>query len=86
MWTVMSSPIGDLRIIERDGAVSAIEFTPFRPPADGRPLGERGDDHPLLVRGRAPAERRTSTATSRSSTSRWTRRAATSNGGSGTSC
>jgi methylated-DNA-[protein]-cysteine S-methyltransferase len=49
MWTVMSSPIDDLRIIERDGAISAIEFTPFRQPVDGRPLGARGDDHPLLV-------------------------------------
>ena len=49
MWTVMSSPIGDLRIIERDGAISAIDFSPFRQPADGRPLGERGDDHPVLV-------------------------------------
>ena len=49
MWTVMSSPIGDLRIIERDGAISAIEFTPFRQPPDGRPLGARGDDHPLLA-------------------------------------
>lgn len=49
MWTVMSSPIGDLRVIERDGAISAIEFTPFRQPADGRPLGARGDDHPLLA-------------------------------------
>jgi methylated-DNA-[protein]-cysteine S-methyltransferase len=49
MWTVMSSPVGDLRIIERDGAISAIEFSPFRQPADGRPLGSRGDDHPLLV-------------------------------------
>ena len=49
MWTLMSSPIGDLRIIERDGAISAIEFTPFRQPADGRPLGARADDHPLLA-------------------------------------
>jgi methylated-DNA-[protein]-cysteine S-methyltransferase len=49
MWTVMSSPIDDLRIIERDGAISAIEFTPFRQPVDGRPLGARGVDHPLLV-------------------------------------
>lgn len=49
MWTVMSSPVGDLRIIERDGAISAIEFTPFRQPADGRPLGARDDEHPLLV-------------------------------------
>lgn len=49
MWTVMPSPIGDLRIVERDGAVAAIEFTPFRVPADGRPLGGRDDDHPLLA-------------------------------------
>ena len=49
MWTVMPSPIGDLRVIERDGAISAIEFTPFRQPADGRPLGARADDHPLLA-------------------------------------
>jgi methylated-DNA-[protein]-cysteine S-methyltransferase len=49
MWTVTSSPIGDLRVIERDGSISAIEFTPFRQPADGRPLGERADDHPLLA-------------------------------------
>lgn len=49
MWTVMSSPVGDLRIIERDGAISAIEFTPFHQPADGRPLGARDDEHPLLI-------------------------------------
>ncbi|UFN45775.1 methylated-DNA--[protein]-cysteine S-methyltransferase [Nocardioides okcheonensis] len=48
MWTVMPSPIGDLRIVERDGAIVAIEFSPFRPPADGRPLGERTDDAPVL--------------------------------------
>ena len=39
MWTVMPSPIGDLRIVERDGSIVAIEFSPFNPPADGRPLG-----------------------------------------------
>ena len=34
MWTVMDSPIGELRIIEHNGAITAIEFTPFRrPPA-----------------------------------------------------
>ena len=49
MWTVLPSPIGDLRIIERDGRISAIEFSPFRQPADGRPLGARTDDHPVLV-------------------------------------
>lgn len=49
MWTVMDSPIDELRIIERDGAISAIEFTPFRVPVDGRPLGARDDDHPVLA-------------------------------------
>jgi methylated-DNA-[protein]-cysteine S-methyltransferase len=49
MWTLMPSPIGDLRIVERDGSIVAIEFSPFRPPADGRPLGERVDDQPVLA-------------------------------------
>ncbi|WP_067439381.1 methylated-DNA--[protein]-cysteine S-methyltransferase [Nocardioides jensenii] len=49
MWTVMDSPIGELRIIEREGSVSQIEFTPFRQPSDGRPMGERRDDAPVLV-------------------------------------
>lgn len=49
MWTVLPSPIGDLRIIERDGKISAIEFSPFRQPADGRPLGDRSDDLPVLA-------------------------------------
>ncbi|CAA9371584.1 methylated-DNA--[protein]-cysteine S-methyltransferase [uncultured Nocardioides sp.] len=48
MWTVIDSPLGELRIVERAGAVTAIEFSPFRP-ADGRPLGDRDDSHPLLV-------------------------------------
>lgn len=50
VWTVIDSPIGDLRIIARDDAISAIEFSPFRQPADGRPIGERVDDDPLLRR------------------------------------
>lgn len=49
MWTVMPSPVGDLRIVERDDAVVAIEFSPFRTPADGRPLGPRDDSHPVLA-------------------------------------
>jgi methylated-DNA-[protein]-cysteine S-methyltransferase len=48
MWTVMESPVGDLRIVERNGSIVAIEFSPFRPPSDGRPLGARDDDDPLL--------------------------------------
>ena len=49
MWTVTPSPVGDLRIVEREGAIVAVEFSPFRPPADGRPLGPRSDDHPVLA-------------------------------------
>ena len=47
MWTVTESPVGPLRIVEQDGAITAIEFEPFR--ATGRPLGERSDDHPVLA-------------------------------------
>lgn len=50
MWTVTASPIGDLRLVERDGALTAIEFSPFSDASvDGRPRGARQDDHPLLV-------------------------------------
>jgi methylated-DNA-[protein]-cysteine S-methyltransferase len=49
MWTVMDSPVGELRIVELGGSVVAIEFEPFRPPSDGRPLGARGDAHPVLA-------------------------------------
>ncbi|MFT4265170.1 MAG: methylated-DNA--[protein]-cysteine S-methyltransferase [Nocardioides sp.] len=48
MWTVVGSPLGDLRVVERDGAITAIEFTPFRS-GTGRPLGERDDSAPVLV-------------------------------------
>jgi len=48
MYTVMESPIGDLRIVERDGAITAIEFSPFRE-HDGRPRGDRDDAQPVLA-------------------------------------
>ena len=48
MWTLMSSPVGDLRVVENDGAITQIEFSPFRD-GDGRPRGERDDEHPVLV-------------------------------------
>ena len=48
MWTVMESPIGDLRLVEQGGAITAIEFSPFRD-GDGRPRGERDDAHPVRV-------------------------------------
>lgn len=48
MWTVMRSPVGDLRIAEHHGTITGIEFHPFREPR-GLPLGERDDEAPLLA-------------------------------------
>jgi methylated-DNA-[protein]-cysteine S-methyltransferase len=48
MWTLMESPVGELRIVEHGGAITAIEFSPFRD-GDGRPRGERDDANPVLV-------------------------------------
>jgi methylated-DNA-[protein]-cysteine S-methyltransferase len=36
--------------VARGGAIAAIEFSPFRPPITGEPLGSREDDDPLLRR------------------------------------
>ena len=47
-WTLIDSPVGELRLVENAGAISAIEFTPFRE-HDGRPRGARDDEHPLLL-------------------------------------
>ena len=47
-WTVIESPVGDLRLVETNGAISQIEFEPFRD-HDGRPRGVRDDANPLLV-------------------------------------
>ncbi|QIK77014.1 methylated-DNA--[protein]-cysteine S-methyltransferase [Nocardioides piscis] len=49
MWTVLPSPIGDLRVVERDDKISAINFSPFLSPVDGRPIGGRNDAHPVLA-------------------------------------
>ncbi|MEJ7832321.1 MAG: methylated-DNA--[protein]-cysteine S-methyltransferase [Nocardioides sp.] len=51
MWTTMDSPIGELRLVEHAGAITAIEFSPFRD-ADGRPRGDRDDEHPVLLEAR----------------------------------
>lgn len=48
MWTVMTSPIGDLRIVEQRASITAIDFHPFRA-GDGRPRGSRDDGVPVLV-------------------------------------
>ena len=50
MWTVTESPIGPLRIVAREGAITAIEFSPFKPLDAGQPVGAREDDDPLLRR------------------------------------
>ncbi len=50
-WTVLPSPIGDLRLVARDGALVAVDFSPF-PDAAVRPVGERDDDEPVLVSAR----------------------------------
>lgn len=44
MWTVMDSPIGELRLKAADGALTSIEFSPF---ADIDDL--RADDDPVLA-------------------------------------
>ena len=49
MWTVIDSPVGELRLVEQGGALTVIEFSPFRP-STGRPIGQRQDDHPVLSR------------------------------------
>jgi methylated-DNA-[protein]-cysteine S-methyltransferase len=51
MWTLMESPVGELRIVERDGAITAIEFAPY-PDLDGRPRGDRHDALPVLAEAR----------------------------------
>jgi methylated-DNA-[protein]-cysteine S-methyltransferase len=51
-WTVIESPVGALRLVETNGAISQIEFEPFAPVGhshDGRPRGDRDDANPLLV-------------------------------------
>lgn len=53
MWTLMDSPVGELRLVAHRGAITAIEFSPFRANVHGRPLGERSDDDPVLVRAAA---------------------------------
>ena len=48
MWTTLDSPIDELRVIARDDAIVAIQFSPFLHRADGHPIGDRNDDAPLL--------------------------------------
>jgi methylated-DNA-[protein]-cysteine S-methyltransferase len=52
MWTQMDSPVGPLRIVARDGAITAIEFldAPDAPAQRiGRPAGDEARDDALLL-------------------------------------
>ncbi len=46
MWKVIESPIGPLRLVADAGALTAIEFSPFR---DGRAVGDQADDDDVLT-------------------------------------
>ena len=48
MWTVTRSPVGDLRVVAREGMIAAIEFSPFKGSQSGDPIGVQADDDPLL--------------------------------------
>lgn len=62
MWSTMTSPVGTLRLVAADGALTAVEFVdetaaPARPRSSTevarrrsaeRPRGERADDDPVL--------------------------------------
>ncbi|CAA9369683.1 MAG: Methylated-DNA--protein-cysteine methyltransferase [uncultured Nocardioidaceae bacterium] len=50
MWTVMDSPIDELRIVQHDGMITAIEFSPFE---ESAAIGARDDDDPVLAEARA---------------------------------
>lgn len=49
-WTVLDSPIGELRLVAGPEALQAVEFSPYPGPGKDRPVGERDDDHPVLRR------------------------------------
>lgn len=52
MWSIVTSPVGELRVVTRGAvAVTAIEFEPWSS-ASGRPVGDRSEDHPVLVAAR----------------------------------
>ena len=50
MWTVIDSPIDELRIVQHDGGITAIEFSPFE---ESAAIGPRDDDDPVLADARA---------------------------------
>jgi methylated-DNA-[protein]-cysteine S-methyltransferase len=55
MWTIVESPVGQLRVVAQRGAIIAIDFEGATPPP-GRPDGDRVDDDELLMRARDQLE------------------------------
>jgi len=53
MWTVIDTPIDQLRIVAHDGAITQIDFHPHDAWDGARPVGERCDTDPLLREARA---------------------------------
>jgi methylated-DNA-[protein]-cysteine S-methyltransferase len=49
MWTVIDSPVGELRLVVNDRALTRIEFAPFQASVEGQPIGPRDDEHPILT-------------------------------------
>lgn len=47
VWTVVESPIGELRVVAGDAGITAIHFSPFD--VDDPAVGRRSDEAPLLV-------------------------------------
>ena len=85
MWTVMDSPVGELRIVEHGRRDHRDRVQPV--PRPRRPPARRPRRRPPAAgRGGRASCARTSTATSRSSTCRSRRPAATSSSRCGSSC
>lgn len=49
MWTVIDSPVGQLRLTEDNGELTSIEFSPFNHSATNGSHGDRDDANPTLV-------------------------------------
>lgn len=49
MWTVIDSPIGELRIVSDGQAVTVVHFSPFEQAPVAPGPGERDDKDPVLV-------------------------------------
>ena len=81
-WTIIDSPVGELRLVENDGATHPDRVPPVPRATTAVRAAAATTTSRSSSRPRASSVR-TSTATSRSSTSRWRRSAPSSSSGSG---